>query len=104
MKSTFDKQLVYEFIRSIPSGRVVTYGQIAKMMGCKKWARAVGNALHRNPNGDKYPCYKVVNNYGELSHSYAFGGINEQKRRLEAEGIIVKNDKVDLKQYGIDSL
>ncbi len=100
MKSSFSKQQVYDLLRTIPRGRVVTYGQIAEMLGDKHFARAVGNALHANPDGDKYPCYKVVNSKGELSHAYAFGGIDEQKRRLEAEGISVENRKVDLKKYG----
>ena len=65
------------------------------------WARAVGNALHCNPDGDKYPCYKVVNSRGELSSSYAFGGLETQKRRLEADGIVVENDKVDLQKYAL---
>jgi alkylated DNA nucleotide flippase Atl1 len=59
----------------------------------------VGNALHENPNGDKYPCYKVVNSRGELSCAYAFGGKDEQKRRLEAEGIVVENEKVNLNEF-----
>ena len=62
--------------------------------------RAVGNALHRNPDGEKYPCCKVVNSKGELSRAYAFGGIEAQKRRLEAEGITSEHGKVDLEKYG----
>ncbi|MBP3379008.1 MAG: MGMT family protein [Clostridia bacterium] len=104
MKSTtFDRQKLYELLATIPRGRVVTYGKLAEMLGEKSWARAVGNALHKNPEGDKYPCYKVVNSKGELSHAYAFGGIDEQKRRLEAEGIVVVNGKVDLEKYLIRS-
>ena len=57
---------------------------------------------HKNPDGDKYPCYKVVNGKGALSDAYAFGGISEQKRRLEAEGITVENNRVDLKKYGFE--
>ena len=103
MKPTFDKQRVYDLLLTIPKGKVITYGQIAELMGNRAWARAVGNALHGNPDGDRYPCYKVVNSCGELSFSYAFGGIGEQKRRLEADGIVVKNGKVDLKQYGMET-
>lgn len=95
-----DKQELYELLRLIPRGKVVTYGTLAGMLGNRAWARAVGNALHSNPDGEKYPCYKVVNAKGELSHSYAFGGVGEQKLRLEADGITVENDKVDLKRYG----
>ena len=101
MKYEFDKQKVYDLLRTIPRGQVVTYGKLAEMMGNKRWARNVGNALHVNPDGKKYPCYKVVNGQGKLSRAYAFGGINEQKRRLEAEGITVVNDKVDLNKFGL---
>lgn len=95
----FDKQKLYELLRTVPCGKVVTYGTLAMMMGNRSLARAVGNALHHNPDGDKYPCYKVVNSRGELSKAYAFGGIGEQKRRLEADGIEVRDYKVDLQRY-----
>lgn len=101
MKQKFDKHKLYDLLRTIPKGKVVTYGKLAEMLGNKSWARAVGNALHDNPDGNRYPCYKVVNSRGELSRAYAFGGIEEQKCRLEADGIAVANDKVDLKIYGI---
>ena len=99
MKTSFDKQNVYEMLQTIPCGKVTTYGDIAKILGNKIWARSVGNALHENPDGEKYPCYKVVNSKGNLSHAYAFGGLDEQKRRLEKDGIAVKNGKVDLVRY-----
>ena len=90
---------IYEYLTTIPKGKVVTYGQIAEYLGNKHLARAVGNALHRNPDGEKYPCYKVVNSRGQLSSAYAFGGIEEQKRRLEADGIEVTDYIVDLEKY-----
>lgn len=90
---------VLNYLLTIPKGKVVTYGQIAVYLGNKNLARAVGNALHRNPDGDKYPCYKVVNSKGELSKNYAFGGIEEQKNRLENDGVKVVNYKVDLEKY-----
>ena len=99
--NSFDKQKLYELLCEIPRGKVVTYGKLAEMLGDRKWTRAVGNALHSNPDGDKYPCYKVINSKGELSPAYAFGGIIEQKRRLEAEEIAVDGGKVDLKKYGM---
>ena len=101
MKKHFDKLKLYELLTEIPQGKVITYGQLAQILGNKKYARAVGNALHLNPDGDKYPCYKVVNSKGELSKMFVFGGIEEQKRRLEKDGIKVENYKVDLKVYGI---
>ena len=102
MKPDFDRQRLYRLLLEIPRGKVVTYGKLAEMLGNKHLARAVGNALHKNPDGEKYPCYKVVNSKGELSCAYAFGGIEEQKRRLEADGVAVKNYRVDLKKYGVD--
>ena len=99
VKRKVDKQVVYEYMATIPKGKVVTYGQIAKFLGNSNLARTVGNILHENPDGDKYPCYKVVNAQGKLAENYAFGGLKFQKMRLEADGIAVNNDKVDLKKY-----
>ena len=96
---TIAKQDVYEFLATIPKGKVVTYGQIGEHFGNKHYAQAIGNYLHENPDGDKYPCYKVVNRDGKLAPQYAFGGLNAQKARLEADGIAVVNGKVDLKKY-----
>lgn len=93
------KNDVYNFLLTIPKGKVITYGKIAEKMGNKKLARVIGNILHNNPNVDKYPCYKVVNAKGSLSNNYAFGGKIEQKRKLECDGIEVNNYKVDLKKY-----
>lgn len=90
---------VLEYLLTIPKGKVVTYGQIAEALGRPGAARAVGNALHNNPDGNKYPCYKVVNSRGELSGRFAFGGIMVQQERLEADGIEVANNRVDLSQY-----
>jgi O-6-methylguanine DNA methyltransferase len=95
----FEKRL-YELLTAIPRGKVVTYGTLAEMLGNRGFARAVGNALHKNPDGEKYPCYKVVNAKGALAPAFVFGGIEEQKRRLEAEGIEVKDGRVDLEKYG----
>ena len=93
------KQRVYDYLLTIPKGKVVTYGQIAARLGDKRLARAVGNALHQNPDPGKYPCYKVVNAQGKLSPHFAFGGMEGQKERLEAEGIEVTDGKVDVRKY-----
>ncbi len=93
------KEKVYEFLRTIPKGKVVTYGQVAEYLGKKELSRVVGNILHNNPDELKYPCYKVVDSKGNLSKHFAFGGIEHQKEKLEKEGIVVKDYKVDLKKY-----
>jgi O-6-methylguanine DNA methyltransferase len=96
------EEQIWRYLRSIPKGRVVTYGQIAAYLGNPKLARAVGNALHRNPDGDKNPCYKVVSASGKLAAQYAFGGMAAQKQRLERDGILVENDRVNLSIYRWD--
>lgn len=91
---------IYEAVKRIPKGCVATYGQIAMIAGDKKMCRAVGNALHKNPDPDIIPCYRVVNSKGQLSGEFAFGGAVAQQRLLEADGIEVVDGKVDLKKYG----
>lgn len=92
---------IYDAVCNIPKGKVATYGQVAALAGNPKMSRAVGNALHKNPDPDRIPCYRVVNAKGELSGAFAFGGKNVQAERLMADGIEVVNGRVDLKKYGI---
>ena len=92
---------IYEAVKKIPKGRVATYGQVAAMAGNAKMSRAVGNALHKNPDPQNIPCFRVVNSKGELSGEFAFGGRGEQEKLLVADGIEVQNGKVDLGKYGI---
>lgn len=94
---------IYDAVRKIPYGRVATYGQVAEVAGDKKMARAVGNALHKNPDPDNIPCFRVVNSKGELAGEFAFGGAGAQAKLLEAEGIEVVEGKVDLKKYQWDN-
>ena len=90
---------IYEAVKKIPYGHVATYSQVAELAGDRKMARAVGNALHRNPDPDNIPCFRVVNAKGELAGEFAFGGPGAQAKLLEAEGIIVTDGKVDLNKY-----
>jgi len=91
---------IYEAVKRIPRGRVATYAQIAELAGDRNMARAVGNALHKNPDPVGIPCFRVVNAKGELSGSFAFGGADAQARLLEAEGITVSDGRVDLAVFG----
>ena len=91
---------IYDAVKRIPKGMVATYGQVAYMAGDRKMARAVGNALHKNPSPDEIPCFRVVNSKGELSGEFAFGGAGEQAKRLSADGIEVVDGRVDLRKYG----
>lgn len=85
---------VYQIAKRIPPGKVATYGRIAAKLGKPKAARAVGNALHNNPDPKTILCYRVVNRKGRLAP-----GFREQKGKLLKEGIEF-NDKnhVDLKR------
>ncbi|MCQ2497047.1 MAG: methylated-DNA--[protein]-cysteine S-methyltransferase [Lachnospiraceae bacterium] len=91
---------IYEAVKKIPKGMVATYGAVAEAAGDKKMARAVGNALHRNPDPENIPCYRVVNSRGELAGEFAFGGAGAQRKLLEADGIEFIDGRVDLAKYG----
>ena len=90
---------IYKIVSKIPYGKVATYGQIATLCGNPYYARAVGNALHKNPNPQKIPCYRVVNSKGKLTENFAFGGLRVQSDLLISEGIEVIDGKVDLEKY-----
>ncbi|OGC98143.1 hypothetical protein A3H89_03390 [Candidatus Amesbacteria bacterium RIFCSPLOWO2_02_FULL_48_11] len=97
--SFFDE--VYKVIRKVPKGRVVTYGQVARMIGTKN-ARRVGQALHANRNPE-VPCHRVIFANGSLAPGYAFGGLAEQKKRLAAEGVGFVGEKVDMDRFLMSS-
>ena len=92
---------IYEAVKKIPSGRVATYGKVAEMAGNPRMSRAVGNALHKNPDPEHVHCYRVVNSKGELADEFVFGGAGVQQRLLEADGIEVIDGRVDLNKYGM---
>ena len=86
---------IYKEVRRIPEGKVMTYGQISKLTEVDP--RMVGWALHANKEGSDVPCHRVVNKDGRLAPGYAFGGPNEQKMKLVAEGVkFVDETHVDL--------
>lgn len=91
---------IYEAVKMIPKGRVATYKTIAEIAGNQKMSRAVGNALHKNTDPINIPCYRVLNSSGRLADEFVFGGADEQQKMLEADGIEVKDGKVDLSKYG----
>ncbi|MEK7141558.1 MAG: MGMT family protein [Patescibacteria group bacterium] len=92
-------QRVYDVVQRIPVGKVATYGLIADLIGTKD-ARRIGQALHANPDSSHTPCHRVVFADGRLAPGYAFGGINEQKRKLQMEGIsFTDTSNVDLARF-----
>lgn len=81
-----NKSKVYNLVSKIPKGKVMTYGQIAKILKIKS-PRIVGQILHQNKDPKKIPCHRVVFSDGRLSENYAFGGAQSQERKLINEGV-----------------
>lgn len=89
---------VYKLVDEIPYGKVTTYGEIAQVLGTRD-ARKVGWALHANADRDR-PCHRVVSKEGRIADNFAFDGWQEQKLRLESEGIEFRDEMhVDLNFY-----
>jgi methylated-DNA-protein-cysteine methyltransferase-like protein len=86
---------IREVVKKIPRGKVVTYGQVAKMVGLKD-ARKVGWAMHGNQDPE-IPCHRVVKTGGWLAKKYSLGGWKEQRRRLEEEEVkFVEDDRANM--------
>ena len=96
---------VYAVIEQIPPGRVATYGEVARALGCGS-ARAVGQALRRNPFAPQVPCHRVVAGDGRLGgyHGAVAGGpIEEKQKRLRDEGVVwCSAERVDLRRSGYE--
>ena len=94
MADTSYYQKVFDVTRLIPEGRVTTYGFIADYLALGS-ARMVGWALNQCGHDPKYiPAHRVVNRKGELSGRHQFPSPTAMQERLEAEGVVIKNDKV----------
>lgn len=93
---------VYEALKSVPKGKVISYGALARLAGRKGCARQVGWALHSNPQPVVIPCHRVVFKDGSLAKGFAFGGEGVQRKLLEAEGVTFVGGKVDMKKHEID--
>ena len=99
---TFFQKKVYEIVKRIPKGKVLTYKKIAKLAGKPRAWRAVGNILNKNPNPKIIPCHRVIKSNGEI------GGYKDGTKKkisllksehitsyvLWKEGIIIKNGKI----------
>ena len=91
---------VYEFVKTVPKGRVVTYGDVARAIGAPRASRQVGWALHGNPYPGIVPCHRVVFRDGSLTQGFAFGGRDVQRAMLAEEGVeFIEDYKVDIEKY-----
>lgn len=92
---TFDD--VYQVVKLIPKGMVMSYGGVARQCGSPRSARYVGFALHDLPSGTKVPWWRVINSFGRISNQFS---PLEQRDLLEAEGVVVSKDlRVDMKLF-----
>lgn len=87
---------VYKITLKIERSKVTTYGQIARLAGTPKAARAVGHFMKTNPDAPRTPCHRVVASDGSLTGYSGKGGIRSKKKMLLAEGVLFKGIKVDL--------
>jgi O-6-methylguanine DNA methyltransferase len=99
-------QKVYEYVKTIPEGKVATYASVAKAVGSPRAYRAVGTILSKNPypfdscnDASMIPCHRVVKSDGKIG---GFFGSEENSRKielLEAEGVKIINGKINLSDY-----
>ena len=85
---------VYDVVRQIPKGRATSYGAIAAYLGAKRGARMVGWAMGNSYTQHELPAHRVVNKQGELSARHLFETPTTMQERLESEGVMVKNDRI----------
>jgi methylated-DNA-protein-cysteine methyltransferase related protein len=95
-----DADRILAAVRRIPRGCVSTYGQIADVAGLPRRARLVGTVLKHAPASRDLPWFRVINSSGRISLPSGSDSYLRQRRKLEAEGVIFRGDRVDMKRYG----
>lgn len=98
--SASNREAFYLTLMSIPPGKVITYGQLAALAGLPGAARLAGTVLCGLPEQTELPWHRVINAQGKISLPENSSGYQEQKKRLEAEGVIFTNNKINLRIYG----
>jgi len=91
---------VWKVVGEIPSGHVLTYGEVARLAGMPGAARRVSQAMRRAPRGIQLPWHRVINAQGKISFPEDSSGWRMQKNCLEREGVTFLNGKIDLERYG----
>ncbi|UTW46423.1 MGMT family protein [bacterium SCSIO 12696] len=98
MEST-PQQRIYAVLHSIPSGKVVTYGQVAELAGLPRAARLVGTTLKKLPTGSTLPWHRVINSAGKISFPNEHPNYKRQRQLLLDEGVLFSGDRVKLREY-----
>ena len=89
LKGTKFQLKVWKYLKTIPRGQLRTYLQVAKAIKKPKAARAVANAIGKNPYAPKIPCHRVIRSDGSLGGYSGKGGINTKRKLLKLEGILL---------------
>ena len=88
-------QRVWELTKQIPKGKITTYKQLAIKLNTKAY-RAVGHALNKNRSKD-VPCHRVIQSNGKIG-GFAWGPL-KKTQLLTQEGIVIKNNKINIDKY-----
>lgn len=104
MSSTItNREALYLALKSVPAGKVITYGQLAAMAGLPGAARLAGTVLCGLPETTDLPWHRVINAQGKISLPEGSPAYLKQQQRLMAEGIEFKNQKISLRIYGYNN-
>ena len=87
LKGTKFQKKVWNYLKTIPKGKVKTYKEVANAIGMPKAARAVANACGKNPYAPKIPCHRVIRSDGGLGGYSGRGGIKTKLRLLRSEKV-----------------
>jgi len=94
------REAIYLALSQIPKGKVITYGNLAKLAGMPNGARLAGRLMCELPDKSNLPWHRVINAQGRLSLPVDSDGYREQLQRLQKDGIDINNGKIKLSIYG----
>ena len=99
MNNNTPQAAIYQVLRQIPAGKVLTYGELAKLAGLGRAARLVGTTLRKLPDGSSLPWHRVINAQGKISLPTHHPSHHLQRKRLEDEGVRFMGDKIHLQTF-----
>lgn len=91
---------LYLTLHQIPEGCVISYGELAALAGLGRAARFVGKTLSQLPDGSTLPWHRVLGAGGRISLAPGTVSGEEQRARLRAEGVTIRNNRVDMQRHG----
>ncbi|MEO4045822.1 MGMT family protein [Pseudomonas sp. CAU 1711] len=91
---------LYQVLAEVPEGKVISYGELAALAGLGRAARWVGRTLSQLPEDTRLPWHRVLGAGGRLSLPAGSPSGDEQRARLRAEGLSIRNERVDMRRHG----